>query len=129
MDLTSTILLVLALYVVQLFLQETSRYGFDFAGIVGNRDNPPALSVTAARLERAKDNMREALPVFLGIALLLVARHAETASAQFGGMVFLIARVAYVPAYLSGIVMLRSVMWLAANLGVLIMAAALLQSG
>ena len=49
MTLTTIILLVLALYMVQIFLQETSRFGFDFWGIVGNRDNLPEMSVVAGR--------------------------------------------------------------------------------
>ena len=49
MTLTTIILLVLVLYLVQLFLQETSRFGFDLWGIVGNRDNLPEISVIAGR--------------------------------------------------------------------------------
>ena len=45
MTLTTIILLVPALYVVQLFLRETSRFGFDLRGIVGNRDNLPEMSL------------------------------------------------------------------------------------
>jgi len=53
-NLTTIILSVLALYMVQLFLQEVSRFKFNFWRIVGNRDNPPATSIIAARLERAE---------------------------------------------------------------------------
>ena len=67
MTLTTIILLVLALYMVQIFLQETSRFKFDLWGIVGNRDNPPKMSVIAARLDRAKNNMLEALPELLPV--------------------------------------------------------------
>ena len=70
MTLTTIILLVLALYLAQLFLQETSRFGFDLWRIVGNRDNPPQMSVVAGRLDRAKNNMLEALPIILALALL-----------------------------------------------------------
>ncbi len=63
MTLTTIILLVLALYVLQLFLPETSRFGFDLCGIVGNRDNPREMSVIAGRLDRAKNNMLEASPI------------------------------------------------------------------
>ena len=72
MTLTIIILLVLALYMVQIFLQETSRFGFDLWGIVGNRDNPPQMSLVAGRLDRAKNNMLKALPIFLGLALPLI---------------------------------------------------------
>ena len=66
MSLTTIILLVLALYMVQIFLQETSRFGFDLWAIMGNRDHLPEMSIIAGRLERAKNNMLEALPFFLG---------------------------------------------------------------
>lgn len=125
MTLTTTILLVLGLYVVQLFLQETSRFGFDFRGIIGNRDNVPSLSIVAGRLERAKNNMLEALPLFLGIALLAVVKGRETGLAANAASAFLVARIAYIPAYVSGIPMLRSVVWLVGVASLLVMACAL----
>lgn len=125
MSLTTTILLVLGLYVVQLFLQETSRFGLDLRGIVGNRDKPPALSTLAGRLERAKNNMLEALPLFLGIALLAVAKGREAGLVANAASVFLVARIAYVPAYVSGIPMLRSTAWLVGVASLLVMAWAL----
>ena len=125
MSLTTTILLVLGLYVVQLFLQETSRFGLDLRGIVGNRDNPPALSTLAGRLERAKNNMLEALPLFLGIALLAVAKGREAGLVANAASVFLVARIAYIPAYVSGIPMLRSAAWLVGVASLLVMAWAL----
>jgi uncharacterized MAPEG superfamily protein len=124
--LTTTILLVLALYIVQLFLQETFRFGFDLRGIVGNRDNAPPLSVIAGRLERAKDNMLEALPLFLGIALLAVAKGREAGLVANAASLFLVARIAYVPAYVSGVPMLRSAIWLVGVGSLFVMAWALL---
>jgi uncharacterized MAPEG superfamily protein len=124
--LTTTILLVLALYMVQLFLQETSRFGFDLRDIVGDRDNAPPLSVIAGRLERAKDNMLEALPLFLGIALLAVAKGREAGLVANAASLFLVARIAYVPAYVSGVPMLRSAIWLVGVGSLFVMAWALL---
>ena len=112
MTLTTNILLVLALYMVQLFLQETSRFGFDLWGIMGNRDKLPEMSVVAARLDRAKNNMLEALPIFLALALLALVKGGDTSKVAHAATVFLIARVVYVPAYVSGIPMLRSLVWL-----------------
>ena len=112
MTLTTIILLVLALYMVQIFLQETSRFGFDLWGIVGNRDKQPEMSIVAARLNRAKNNMLEALPIFLPLALLALVKGGDTSKVAHAASVFLIARVVYVPAYVSGIPMLRSLVWL-----------------
>ena len=123
MNLTTIILAVLALTMAQIFLQETSRYGFDLRAIVGNRDNPPDMSIVAARLDRAKNNMLEALPFFLGLALLALVRGMETKQVVYGAATFLIARIVYVPAYVSGVPLRRSVVWLVANAGLLAMAA------
>jgi hypothetical protein len=54
MTLTTIILLVLALYGVQIFLQETARFRFDLWEIMGNRDKPPEMSIVAGRLDRAR---------------------------------------------------------------------------
>lgn len=112
MTLTTIILLVLALYFVQLFLQEISRFGFDFHGIVGNRDKLPQMSVIAGRLDRAKNNMLEVLPMFLALALMALVKGRDTHEVTHAAFAFLIARVVYVPAYVSGIPLLRSLVWL-----------------
>lgn len=122
MTLTAIILLVLALYLVQIFLQEISRFGFDLWRIVGNRDDPPQMSVIAGRLDRAKNNMLEALPIFLSLALLALVKGGDTSGAAHAASIFLIARVVYVPAYASGIPMLRSLVWLVGLAGLVMMA-------
>jgi uncharacterized MAPEG superfamily protein len=122
MSLTTITLLVLALYLVQLFLQETSRFGFDLRGIVGNRDALPDLSPIAGRLERAKNNMLEALPLYLGLVLLVHMSGVDPVAPRRAALVFLLARVAYVPAYVSGIPMLRSAAWLTGVAGLFMMA-------
>jgi uncharacterized MAPEG superfamily protein len=92
MTLTIIILLVLALYMVQIFLQETSRFGFDLWGIVGNRDKLPEMSVVAGRLDRAKNNMLEALPIFIALALLALVKGGDTSEVTHAALIFLIAR-------------------------------------
>ena len=122
MTLTTIILLVLALYLAQLFLQETSRFGFDLWRIVGNRDNPPQMSVVAGRLDRAKNNMQEALPIFLALALLALVNGRDTSAVVHAASIFLVARVVYVPAYASGVPMLRSLVWLVGIASLVMMA-------
>lgn len=122
MSFTTIILLVLALYMVQLFLQETSRFGFNPLVLMGNRDNPPEMSLVAGRLNRAKNNMLEALPIFLTLALLALIKGGDTSKVNHAAMIFLIARVIYVPAYVSGIPMLRSLVWLVGVASLIMMA-------
>jgi uncharacterized MAPEG superfamily protein len=120
--LTTIVLLVLVLYVVQLFLQETSRFRFNLKAIVGNRDVQPEPSVISARLDRAKNNLLEALPIFISLAVLALARSGNQEAEARGALVFLVARVLYVPAYASGIPWLRSIVWLVSMFGLFMMA-------
>lgn len=122
MTLTTVVLLVLLLFVVQIFLQETSLYRFDLWQIMGNRDLRPKMSVIAARLDRAKNNMLEALPLFLGLAMLSLVKGSGAGEATNGAIVFLLARVVYVPVYAAGIPVLRSLVWLAGMTGLAMMA-------
>ncbi|MGW8246466.1 MAG: MAPEG family protein [Acidiferrobacterales bacterium] len=123
MTLTTVIFMVLLLYVLQIFLQETTRYRFNLWTILGNRDHRPEMSVIAARLDRAKNNMMEALPLFLGLALLAVLnKNATSTQVVNGATVFLVARILYVPIYAAGIPVLRSLVWLTGMAGMLMMA-------
>ena len=126
MTLTTVVLLVLLLYVAQIFLQETSRYRFNLWQIMGNRDTRPEESVVAARLNRAKNNMLEALPLFLGLAMLALAKGRNADLAVNGASIFLFARVIYIPIYAAGIPILRSLVWLAGMAGMLMMALSLM---
>ena len=80
------------------------------------------MSVLACRLERAKGNMLEALPMFIALAVLAVAKGRDTSEVRDAALVFLVARVIYVPAYVSGIPMLRSLIWLVGMGSLLVMA-------
>jgi uncharacterized MAPEG superfamily protein len=120
------ILLVLALFVVQTLLPASFRYmgggdvGKKLSVALGPRDNPPPQSTVGARAERALANMQEALPVFLTLGLLnLILGTGDLALS--GAVVFLIARILYVPAYLAGVPMLRTLFWMAGVVGLIMM--------
>jgi uncharacterized MAPEG superfamily protein len=127
------ILAVLALFVIQTLLPASFRYllaGPGTAGrlklALGSRDTQPPMPPAGARAERALTNMHEALPVFLALALLHVFRGSESALAVQGAWIFLVARAFYVPAYLSGVFGLRSLIWVASWVGLMMMLMALL---
>ncbi|MEP3227141.1 MAG: MAPEG family protein [Parasphingorhabdus sp.] len=122
MMMTAIILTVLIVYVVQLFLQEMSLLGVDRKKLLGNRDSLPEHTVVSARLERAKNNMMEALPIFLGLALLAIIKDGDDSAATTGALVFLVTRILYVPAYASGIRAVRSILWTISLIGLLMMA-------
>lgn len=128
------ILGVLALFVAQTLLPATFRYLLAGAGTgarlkiaLGPRDTQPPLSTVGARAERALINMRDALPVFVAVALLLVLRGVDEGLAIQGAWIFLIARIFYVPAYLAGMFGVRSAIWVVSWVGLIAMIFALMR--
>lgn len=112
------ILAVLALFVVQTYLPAVYRTLRAGPGTtdrlryaVGSRDEQPPLSPVGGRAVRALANMQEAMPVFLGLALLHVAKGTAEGLATTGAQIFFVARALYVPAYLTALPGARSLIW------------------
>ncbi len=127
------ILAALAVFVVQTLMPATIRYLLAGPGVwgrlrtaLGPRDEQPPLSAAGGRAARALANMHEALPVFLAIALLHAARAPDDPTATAGAALFVVARTAYVPAYLSGWMGVRSTVWMVSWVGLGAMIYALL---
>ena len=122
---TFWILLALGVYFVQTLLPPLFRYVLkpnpQVFATLGPRDNPPETSIFGARSERALRNANEAMLIFLPLALLGTA----VEGALLGAQVFVLARIAYVPAYVFGVPVLRSAIWGAGLAGLGLMAAAL----
>lgn len=94
---------------------------------LGGRDDMPKPSVLVGRARRATNNMQENLPFFLGLGVLaFVVEGADMAQATMGAMIFVLARAAYLPAYLISIGPLRTLCYLGGLVGNVLMAAALL---
>jgi uncharacterized MAPEG superfamily protein len=127
----SPILGLLALFVAQTLLPPCLRYlghdaslGARLRLALGPRDLPPPEGPMAGRAARALANTQEALPVFLTLGLLHELRGSGE-EAVGPAWLFLVARLLYVPAYLSGLPGLRSAVWAVAALGLVGMALAL----
>ena len=92
----------------------------------GARDGePPAVSPLAARLERAFRNFLETFGFFAVAVLLLHATGRFNAQTALGAQLYFWARVAYVPAYASGVPFVRTLVWVAALAGLLMLLLAL----
>jgi uncharacterized MAPEG superfamily protein len=126
------LLLVLALFVLQTLLpgrfRETPAPGQPgkLAENLGNRDHMRPLTVIGLRATRALANMQEAMPVFLGLALANMIVAPEAAQAITGATIFLIARALYLPIYLAGIAVVRTLAWAASWVGLVMMLVPLL---
>ncbi len=77
----------------------------------GARDEPAHITGIPGRLKRAFDNHFEALTMFT-LAVVVVTLGNQSSGFTAGcAWTYLAARVLYVPAYASGIPMLRSAIW------------------
>ncbi len=122
------ILGVLALYIVQTYLPSMIMSRTLGAKVLrhggGPRDEALPLTVNAGRAKRAIGNMNEAMIVFLPLALLCVHFGLNEGLAWAGAALFLAARIAYVPAYITAIGLTRSAVWALGHVGLAMMAAA-----
>lgn len=121
------VLLVLTLFVLQTLLPNRFREPPPAGArngireVLGPRDQQPPFTVVGGRAARALSNMQEALPVFLALALLNLILGTAAAMAISGAWIFLIARVLYVPVYMAGIPVLRTLIWAAGWAGLVMM--------
>jgi uncharacterized MAPEG superfamily protein len=126
------VLLVLALFVLQTLLPARLREPPTPGGpgalaeAFGNRDHQRPHTTVGRRAVRALANMQEALPVFLALALLNLITVPGASLALTGAWLFLIARALYVPIYLAGVPVMRTICWAAALVGLGMMVAPLL---
>lgn len=83
------------------------------------RDGTPApLTGIAARLERAFRNFLETFAFFAAAVLAVVLLQRQDAHTALGAQLYFWARVVYVPLYAAGIPYVRSLVWVLAMAGV-----------
>ncbi|HUD41915.1 MAG TPA: MAPEG family protein [Dokdonella sp.] len=93
----------------------------------GARDGVPTpLTGVAGRLERAQRNFLETFPFFAAAALAVVLTGRSDAMTALGAQLYFWARVAYVPIYAAGIPYVRSLVWVASVVGLLLVLRGLL---
>lgn len=96
---------------------------------VGPRDELPAASVLRERALKADANFRENFPIFLGLGLLaLVTEGADMNMAVLGAQMFVLSRIGYIPAYMSGVPFVRSGFYMVGWVGTIMMGLASLSA-
>ena len=98
---------------------KTRQYGAKWN--MGARDEAvPPPSPVVGRLERARDNYLETLPIAI-IALLGVVVAGKTSSTTaLGGWLWLGARAIYLPLYWAGVPKVRTLVWMASVVGLIL---------
>ena len=93
----------------------------------GPRDNEAKpKGKLAGRAARASKNLQETYPAFIGLLLAMILTGDTTGWGLFGGTVWLVARIVYIPLYLKGIPYIRSLVWLGSLAGLVVMALVLI---
>lgn len=116
------IFLVLLLLLVQVSLP--GRLLTEQVGVamqVGPRDDLPEPSRDLARARRALGNLQETLPVFLSLAILSIVLGEQGWLSLAGAGLYLVARVAHAYCYMKGLSPWRSISFLVALVGMLLM--------
>ena len=88
---------------------------------VGPRDEPTDVGRMLGRFRRILANYLETLPAF---ALVLLAAELSGRGNDwtlFGGWLWLAGRVVYLPVYAAGVPWVRTIVWIVATLGIVVM--------
>ena len=85
----------------------------------GPRDEPlPPLVGIAGRLARANTNFLETFPFFAAGIVAVLATGTHSAWSKWGVILYLSGRVAYLPLYAFGVILIRSLSWNVAVAGI-----------
>ena len=117
------VILLIAHIVIQATFSDLSK-GIFWA--MGSQDEARDQHAVAHRIERALRNYLETFPAFVALALLIAIADRSSDLSANGAALYLWARVAYIPAYASGIPLVRSVAWFASMGGLVMMVLPLL---
>lgn len=83
-------------------------------------------NVFVQRLARALRNLLETFPLFAAVALALAVTGRTGGMAALGAQIYVWARTAYLPLYVLGVPVARTLAWVASMAGIVMMLAALL---
>jgi len=77
----------------------------------GNRDTEKRATGVPGRLKRALDNHFEGLILFTIAVVVVVLGDASSPFTETCAWIYLVGRILYVPAYVSGVYLVRTVIW------------------
>lgn len=88
--------------------------------LAGNREGLAPCTGWAGRAQRAHRNMLESLVLFAALVLIAVVANKTNSATLLGAQIFVWARLAYAAVYIAGIPWLRTLVWLASVVGLVI---------
>ena len=121
MTLTNILILSFLLVLIQItipvlisLLTDNIKLSYLFS----SRDNEANTSIYIDRANRSLNNLFETLPIFIGLVLLSIIDGVDN---SLLAMIWLLARIIYVPVYIVGINYLRTGIWAIALICLIIM--------
>ncbi|MET0239730.1 MAG: MAPEG family protein [Sphingobium sp.] len=97
---------------------KTKQYGTKWNAGPRDGELPPPAPIVG-RLMRAQANYFETFPVMVAAVLIVTVAGLSTPTTQIGALLWLAARVIYLPLYVAGIPFIRSFAFLASVAGLL----------
>ena len=86
--------------------------------LLSSRDSSSKPSIYAQRANRASRNLLETLPIFIGISILSLIREVDNSSVA---LLWLILRTIYIPIYILGFNYIRTGIWAASLISLILM--------
>jgi uncharacterized MAPEG superfamily protein len=90
----------------------------DLAWLMGPRDDAKPVGVVAARLTRALANFLETFPLFAAALLACDFAGKFGPLTYYGAILYVAGRALYVPLYASGLAVVRTLVWTASMVGI-----------
>ena len=90
----------------------------NFGWLAGPRDDPKPVGVVAGRLDRALKNFLETFPLFAAALIACVMVGKTGPQTLYGAVLYVVARALYVPLYASGVSIVRTLVWTASVIGI-----------
>ena len=117
------IVAALALGLFQYWLLPASTKLKHIAYLMGTRDEPLPQTVMQQRIDRAANNLKESMVPFLALSLLAMIQGVDLSQEA---TLWLVLRVLYIPCYLLAINPIRTLVWLASLVCLIVMAVKLI---
>ncbi len=110
-----------ALGFVYLMTQASLANTDNVGGIDPNRDREPQFGLKAQRAGRALRNFFETYPLFVALVVVAELANRHGALTQYGAILYVVARLVYLPLYIFGGGIVRSAVWGLALIGIVAM--------
>ena len=108
--------ILLLIHILMAARFKTAQYGRSWN--VGARDEAlPEANAMTGRTARAQANFQETFPIAIVALLGVVLASKTSANTAIGGWIWLGARIVYLPLYMAGIRVVRTLVWTVSMIG------------